>query len=97
MTFPLPPWSPAQRKLFHQALSEWMATAEEADFESLETLRDHVAPGEICSMLRLVRACHVRSDLQQRLPRALLALLKARSLLQPCAAAPSPSAGAASP
>lgn len=75
-----------QRKLFHAALADWLAQANEAEFDAIEALREEVAPGEVCSMLRLVRACFARADLQSRLPAALVALLRERNLLRPAAA-----------
>lgn len=83
-----------QRKLFHQTMAEWMAMAEEADFERIEVLREQLAPGEVCSMLKLMRLCLARSEFQAQLPEALVALLRARSLLRPCAVEPSPAAAA---
>ena len=74
-----------QRKLFHAALADWLGQANEAEFDAIESLRDEIASGEVCSMVRLVRTCLARPDLQSRLPAALVALLRERNLLRPAA------------
>ncbi|PZP98313.1 MAG: hypothetical protein DI587_14800 [Variovorax paradoxus] len=83
------PWNEEQRKLFHVAFNNWLSTADEADFDRLEALRTQIAPGEVCSMVRLVRSCFAQPDLLAGLPAALVQRLREQSLLQPCAAAPS--------
>ena len=75
-----------QRRLFHAALADWLLDAGEADFEAIEALREEIAPGEVCSMLRLIRTCFARPELQARVPAALVALLRERNLLRPAAA-----------
>lgn len=82
------PWSEEQRKLFHVAFNHWLSTADEADFDRLEALRAQIAPGEVCSMVRLVRSCLAQPDLLAGLPAALVQRLREQSLLQPFAAAP---------
>lgn len=86
-----------QRKLFHKAIGRWLAEANESEFDQIEVLREEIAPGEICSMLRLVRTCFAHPQLQSRLPAALVALLRERSLLQPCAVVPTLSTAARRP
>lgn len=88
-TMQMQPWSEEQRKLFHVAFNNWLSTADEADFDRLEALRTQIAPGEVCSMVRLVRSCFAQPDLLAGLPAALVQRLREQSLLQPCAAAPS--------
>lgn len=91
------PLNDDQRKLFHKALADWMADAQEVDFDKMEALREEIAPGEVCSMIKLVRSCFAQPHLQARLPAALVALLRERSLLQPCAVVPTLSKAAARP
>ncbi|RCW66241.1 hypothetical protein DES41_111199 [Pseudorhodoferax soli] len=88
-TMQMQPWNEEQRKLFHVEFNDWINTAEEADFDRLETLRAEVAPGEVCSMVRLVRSCFARPDLLAGLPTALVQRLREQSLLQLCAVSPS--------
>jgi hypothetical protein len=88
-TMQMQPWNDEQRRLFHVAFNHWISTADEADFDRLEALRARVAPGEVCSMVRLVRSCFAQPDLLADLPAALVQRLREQSLLQPCAAAPS--------
>ena len=68
------------------ALSVWLAVAGEAVFEAFEALREELAPGEVCSMVRLIRTCFARPELQARVPPALVALLRERNVLRPAAA-----------
>ncbi|KQP14793.1 hypothetical protein [Pseudorhodoferax sp. Leaf267] len=80
--------SDEERRLFHAAIAQWLSAAHEVEFDQVEVLRAEIAPGEVCSMLRLVRTCFAHPHLQSRLPAPLVALLRERSLLQPCAVAP---------
>lgn len=77
------PVSDEQRKLFHAAFNDWMSHATEVEFEQLEQARDLVAPGEVSSMLTLVRRCLSQQDLVEKLPASLLQQLRERNWLRP--------------
>lgn len=82
----LPTWTPEERATFHSCFRTWCNQATTDEFDKLEQLREQVAPGEVCSMVRLVRAGFRQPDLRDRLPAALVGLLQERHLL-PAAAA----------
>ena len=79
MTNQLPAIDDAQRKLFHAIFNEWFATATESDYAMLEAAREHVAPGQICSMVRLVRSCLADPNLTTELPASLVQLFRERN------------------
>lgn len=83
----LPTWTTEERAAFHSCFKAWCSQATSDEFDKLEQLREQVAPGEICSMVRLVRAGFRRPDLRDRLPIALVGLLQERRLLPAAAAA----------
>ncbi|MFP5474138.1 MAG: hypothetical protein ACLGJD_10875 [Gammaproteobacteria bacterium] len=77
----LPNWSPEERAVFHSCFRAWCSQASSDEFDKLEQLREQVAPGEVCSMVRLVRAGFRQPDLRDQLPAALVGLLQERRLL----------------
>lgn len=86
MTSHLPPLDNEQRELFHAIFNEWFAGASETDYAMLEAARERVAPGQICSMVSLVRGCFARPDLMAELPESLVQLFRARNWPQADAA-----------
>lgn len=77
----LPTWTLEERAIFHRCFKTWCSQATNDDFDKLEQLREQVAPGEVCSMVRLVRSGFRQPDLRDQLPAALVGLLQERRLL----------------
>lgn len=77
----LPTWTAEERATFHSCFRTWCNQATNDEFDQLEQLREQVAPGEVCSMVRLVRAGFRQPDLRDQLPAALIGLLQERHLL----------------
>ena len=74
-----------ERMLFHSIFNEWvMAHASEDDWLQLEQAREHFAPNEVCSAVRLVRRCLARRDLARELPQSLRQLLQERNWPPAC-------------
>lgn len=88
MTTPvLPKWSEAQRMEMHAAFAQWLIACDEQEYQRLMDLREKVAPGDVCSIIKLVRSCYARPDLLAGLPARLVQLMRARCLPLPFAAA----------
>ena len=92
MTFDLSVAKEAQeRRLFRSIFNEWVkAHASEEDWQQLEQAREHFAPNEVCSAVRLVRRCLARQELVQELPLSLRQLLQERNWPQVCDGAIAP-------
>ncbi|MBD9530872.1 hypothetical protein IB233_04375 [Comamonas sp. CMM01] len=75
-------WSQEQRKQFHVAFNHWLSISSEHDYLRLMSLREQVAPGEVCSVIKLVRSSFARPDLSASLPASLIQLMQERNLLQ---------------
>lgn len=89
-----PAVTPEERKRFHAIFNDWLNEATEADWIELGEARERFAPGEICSVVRLVNGCLARQELAERLPASLRARLQERHWPQADADAPA-TAGAA--
>lgn len=89
MEWDLPPLDDEQRKLFHAIFSEWFAGASEADYIQLDVARERYAPGQVCSMITLVRGCFAQPQLRSELPQTLTRLLRERNWPRPTVAAKS--------
>ena len=74
-------WGQEQRKQFHAAFNCWVANSSEQEYLRLMSLREQVAPGEVCSSIKLVRSSFTRPDISGLLPASLVQLLQARNLL----------------
>lgn len=85
----LPALTDEQRKLFHSIFNEWLVNASEQDYAELEAARERHAPGQVCSMIRLVRGCLADQELIAVLPATLLERLRARNWLRPSVVAKS--------
>ena len=83
MELNLPPLDDEQRKLFHAIFNQWFADASEADYAQLDVARERYAPGQVCSMVSLVRGCFARPDLQADLPQSLVQRLREGNWLRP--------------
>ena len=70
----------------HSVFNEWFADATESDYAQLETARERIFPGQVCSIVTLVRRCLDQPDLQAELPESLVQLLTARCSQQLSAA-----------
>lgn len=81
-------WGQEQRMRLHAIFNQWMATCSEEDFQRLMRLREQVAPGQVCSIVKLVRSCFARTDLQDALPASLLQLMQVRNWPRASFAAP---------
>lgn len=81
-------WGNEQRARVHAAFHRWVSSCSEEDFQQLILLREAIAPGEVCSIVRLVRACYARQDLLDGLPASLVQLLRERNLPPPSFDAP---------
>ena len=68
-----------ERMLFHSIFNEWLSRASDEDWQQLEQAREHFAPNEVCSAVRLVRRCLARQELVQELPLSLRQLLQERN------------------
>lgn len=86
---PLGDWGQEQRKRFHAAFNRWVADSSEQEYLRLMSLREQVAPGEVCSAIKLVRSSFARPDLSDSLPASLIQLMQARNLLPASCAATS--------
>ncbi|GKS73300.1 hypothetical protein AVME950_00410 [Acidovorax sp. SUPP950] len=89
MSSPLPSmdWGNEQRAGVHAAFNRWIASCTEDDYQKLMALREAVAPGDVCSIVKLVRACYARLELLEGLPASLVQLLQERNLPPPSSAA----------
>lgn len=83
----LPVWTAEQRARAHQAFNRWMQACTEQEYEKLMDLREQVAPGEVCSIVKLVQSCYARPELLAGLPASLVQLMRERNLPQPFAVA----------
>ncbi|WP_404299009.1 hypothetical protein [Alicycliphilus denitrificans] len=81
----LPRWSEAQRMDMHAAFTQWLIVCDEQEYQRLMELRETVAPGDVCSIIKLVRSCYARPDLLAGLPARLVQLMRARCLPLPFA------------
>lgn len=81
----LPRWTEAQRMDMHAAFTQWLIACDEQEYQRLMDLREKVAPGEVCSIIKLVRSCYARPDLIAGLPTGLVQLMRARCLPLPSA------------
>ena len=79
------PMSDESRKQFHAIYNDWLTNASEGDFEKLEHAREHFAPGQVCSMVSLVRGCLNNPEFRPDLPESLVQLLRERNWLRPFA------------
>nr|WP_314710998.1 hypothetical protein [uncultured Comamonas sp.] len=77
----LPQWNQDQRILFHTTLNKWLVVCSDDEYQNLMNLREQVAPGQVCSFIKLIRSCFARPDLSGLLPASLVQLLQAGSLL----------------
>lgn len=82
-------WSEERRKALHSIFNEWMATCPAEDYQQLMELRERIAPGQVCSIVSLIRSCFARSDWLADVPQSLLQLMRARNWLQPSVASTS--------
>ena len=80
-------WGQEQRKQFHTAFNRWVASSSEQEYLRLMSLREQVAPGEVCSAIKLVRSSFARPDLSDSLPASLVQLMQERNLLPALSAA----------
>lgn len=81
----VPHWSAAQRMDIHAAFTQWLMACDEQEYQRLMELREKVAPGDVCSIIKLVRSCYARPDLLAGLPVRLVQLMRARCLSLPSA------------
>ncbi|MFZ7310980.1 hypothetical protein [Comamonas jiangduensis] len=70
------------RVAFHAVYREWVASANDDEYQRLMVLREQIAPGEVCSAVSLVLHCLEQSELVNRLPSRLYQLLQERGWLQ---------------
>lgn len=82
-------WGEEQRFKFHATFNAWMTTCPEEDYLRLMRLREQVAPGQVCSIVTLLRSCFADPALLAGLPASLIQLMQARNLLQASSAVPS--------
>jgi len=82
-------WGEEQRFKFHATFNAWMTTCPEEDYLRLMHLREQVAPGQVCSIVTLLRSCFADPALSAGLPASLVQLMQERNLLQVSSAAPS--------
>lgn len=78
-------WDKDDRRLIHK----WLLLCTDDDYACLFALRERVAPGEVCSVVKLVRKCFKHPDLVDGLPASLVQLMQERRLPQPSLAASS--------
>lgn len=79
----IPRWTEAQRMDMHAAFTQWLIACSEQEYQQLMDLREKVAPGDVCSIIKLVRSCYERPDLLDGLPERLVQLMQARCLPLP--------------
>lgn len=61
-------WGEEQRFKFHATFNAWMTTCPEEDYLRLMHLREQVAPGQVCSIVTLLRSCFADPALSAGLP-----------------------------
>lgn len=72
-------WSAEVRMQLHAVFNAWISTCSAEDCQHLMRLREQVAPGQVCSIVTLVRSSFARPGLT--LPASLVQLMQARNLL----------------
>lgn len=80
-------WSAENRMQLHATFNAWISTCSEEEYLHLMSLREQVAPGQVCSIVTLVRSYFARPSLV--LPSSLVQLMQERNLLPPFAGATS--------
>ncbi|MBD7959350.1 hypothetical protein [Comamonas avium] len=83
-------WSADKRLQLHAVFNAWISSCSEEEYLHLMSLREQVAPGQVCSIVTLVRSYFERPSLS--LPASLIQLMQARNL-QPVSAGASSAAG----
>lgn len=72
-------WSADKRMQLHEVFNAWISSCSVEDCQRLMCLREQVAPGQVCSIVTLVRSCFSSPGLS--LPASLIQLMQARNLL----------------
>ena len=72
-----------ERRRLHQVFNQWLSKANEDDYHELDAVREHFAPNEVCSVVRLLRGCLADPGLMARLPPSLRSLLEQAMNLPP--------------
>ncbi|WP_287919541.1 hypothetical protein [Comamonas sp.] len=83
-------WSADKRMQLHAVFNAWISSCSEEEYLHLMSLREQVAPGQVCSIVTLVRSYFERPSLP--MPESLVQLMQARNL-QPAFAGASSFAG----
>lgn len=74
-------WTQEQRMRMHDAYRKWVQCCTEPEYEQVFNLREQIAPGRVCSIIKLARACLARQELLAGLPASLVQLMRERNLL----------------
>jgi hypothetical protein len=56
-------WSAEKRMQLHATFNAWISTCSEEEYLHLMSLREQVAPGQVCSIVTLVRSYFARPSL----------------------------------
>ncbi|MCO8252167.1 hypothetical protein [Comamonas thiooxydans] len=72
-------WDKEDRRL----INKWLLLCTDDDYAQLFALRERVAPGEVCSIVKLVRMCFAHQNWIDDLPASLVQLMQVRNLPQP--------------
>ncbi|MBR5705552.1 MAG: hypothetical protein IKX21_06260 [Deltaproteobacteria bacterium] len=70
-----------ERRMIHNVWNAWFAQADECEWNQYKELRWAFAPGQPCSVTRLIRACLDNPYLASQLPQSLRERLQEASLL----------------
>ena len=68
--------NPHQRTRFHAMFERWTCSASEQEYEEFINLRELIAPGEVCSVIRIALTCIGDPVMINRLPASLREALK---------------------
>ena len=63
--------NPNQRSRFHAMFERWLCSASDQEYQEFTNLRELIAPGEVCSVVRIGLTCICDPVMINRLPASL--------------------------